>query len=202
MEEDIFFEGNKLKHLSGNPFLIPIVRKFNNDVAELASSCKPKNILDIGCGEGFTTITIADKLPNARITAIDFEREYTAYAKEKNKRENVTYECRDLFNLPFRSNEFDLVICNEVLEHIKNYEEALNILTSISSKSLVVSVPNEPWFRIANLLRLRHISRLGNVPGHVNRWSKNQIRDVVSAHGRIVTLKTSTFWNIAILDVS
>jgi hypothetical protein len=36
---------------------------------------------------------------------------------------------------------------------------------------VVVSVPWEPYFRIGNVLRGKHLGRLGNHPEHVQHWN-------------------------------
>lgn len=193
------WEGNKKKHTSSNLLLKSILKKFDKDLLETIKISNPKKVLDIGCGEGFYTKIIADALPSAEIVGIDVEEEYIAFAKRINFQKNVKYSVNDLFKLPFKKEEFDLVICTEVLEHLEKYDKALEIIRNLSKKFFIVSVPNEPWFRIANLLRFKYVKRLGNTPGHVNNWSKKQIKRIVSNYGKIIRFKTSSFWNIILL---
>ena len=192
-------EGNKKKFLNKNLIIKCIANKFNRDVVELVALCKPSDILDVGCGEGFTTKEIARELENARLVAIDNSIDRINYAKERNKLENITYEKGDLFNLSFYKNSFDLVVCNELLEHLQDYKKALDALINLSKDFVLISVPNEPWFRLANLLRLHYLLRWGSTPGHVNHWTKNQIYSLLKKYGKIVKLKTSTLWNIILL---
>jgi hypothetical protein len=50
---------------------------------------------------------------------------------------------------------------------------------------LLLTVPTEPWFQIANLLRGRHLARLGNHPEHVNRWSFSKFCGFVADQAEI-----------------
>jgi SAM-dependent methyltransferase len=49
----------------------------------------------------------------------------------------------DILHLPFEDNAFDLVICSEVLEHVRNHEAAISELVRVlkPGKNLAVSVP-------------------------------------------------------------
>jgi 2-polyprenyl-3-methyl-5-hydroxy-6-metoxy-1,4-benzoquinol methylase len=188
------------KHLSKNPVMKFVLKKFKRNIVETASMAFPKNILDIGCGNGFITKEIAKAFPNTRITAVDIEKEKVNYAKRYNKAGNVKYVQGNLFHLPFKKESFDLVICNEVLEHLAEYKRAVIALAGLSSRYILVSVPNEPLFRIATFMRGRHLKTSGNMPGHVNNWSKRQIVNILKPHGRIIKLKTSTVWTIILLE--
>lgn len=193
---------NKKKHLNKNPLLQLALKKFNNDIAQISFYCQPKTILDVGCGEGFTTIIIAKKLPHTRITAIDTNKESIRYAQKNNPANNISYQQGDIFSLQSYTKQFDLVVCNEVLEHLVDYKKALTSLCHSSKQQVLISVPNEPWFQIANMLRLKYLSKLGNHPEHINQWTKRQFKLLLSRHGHLTKLQTSTFWNIALLTIT
>lgn len=192
--------GNRQKHLSKNLILQSLLRKFNHDVANIASSCHPKQILDVGCGEGFTTYEIAKVLPNANITAIDIDDSKLEFARQYKKSQDITYMKGDIYDLSMFSKHADLIICTEVLEHLNNYTSALANLALASKKYIMISVPNEPWFRMANALRFKYISRFGNSPQHVNNWTKKGFLYLLSSHFKIIQYKTSSFWNIALVQ--
>src|SRR4030065_660295 len=61
----------------------------------------------------------------------------------------------------------------EVREHLDQPLDALRELNRVSRKYVLLSVPYEPWFRLGNLARGRHLSRFGNHPEHVNLWSRS-----------------------------
>src|SRR3989344_4738828 len=183
------------KYQAKNPILRFVLSKFNRDIIRLVSFAEPKTILDIGCGEGFITYNLGEKI-TSRILAIDIEEKAIKYANIYHKRKNLDYQVGDLFKLKYENKSFDLVMCIEVLEHLEEFERAMDIMVNLSNKYVLLSVPNEPWFRIANVLRLKYLNRLGNTPGHVNNWTKRDFKKLCSKYGKIVKFKTSTFWNI------
>jgi len=190
-------KGNLPKHLSKNPVIKKLMKNFNKTVSGLAKSAKPSKILDVGCGEGFTTIHIAAKLPKSKITALDINDDYIKYAINHNQRPNITYGTGDIFKI--KPADYDLVVCNQVLEHVRQYKTAIKKLVSLTNRHLLISVPREPWFRLANILRLKYLSRFGNTPGHVNNWTKNEIKKYMKKFGQVMCITTS-FWTIVLVD--
>ncbi|AEH07487.1 class I SAM-dependent methyltransferase [Methanothermococcus okinawensis] len=84
---------------------------------------KRKNtvILDCGCGFGsFYNLT-------KNLDTIYFDFSYNLLKKFKNIHNLETNKiCGDVSNLPFKTGSFDLVLCINVLEHIKDYKNAIN----------------------------------------------------------------------------
>jgi 2-polyprenyl-3-methyl-5-hydroxy-6-metoxy-1,4-benzoquinol methylase len=46
----------------------------------------------------------------------------------------------------------------------------------VSSRTVAVTVPFEPFFRGGNLTRGRYVERLGSTPGHLNTWGRRGLR--------------------------
>ena len=102
-----------------------------------------KSLLDIGCGSGERTIRIAKYF--------DIHTQYT-YGVDSNNRQIAA--CRKMFNaevidlesdsLPYHDNYFDLVVCNQVLEHLKNYKKVLDDMIRVTRERgyIVIGVPN------------------------------------------------------------
>ena len=193
------WQGNKQKYLSNKPLMRFLNNKLKRDIILTLKNLNLniKNILDIGCGEGFITSEVAKNFPKTKITAIDPKEQYLNYAKKFNNLPNIRYEKKDL---SYKFNrKFDLVIITEVLEHLPNPEESLKKTKRLSKKFILITVPNEPFFRIGNLLALKYAKRLGNTPGHLHNWSKNQLYKILTKLNFTFKIKTSTFWNIAII---
>ena len=90
----------------------------------------PKNVLEIGIGNGFTSRYLSSKGVNLTTCDIDknLKPDYVA----------------SITQLPFPDNSFDVVMACEILEHIP-YEDALNGLREIyrvSSAHAVISLPD------------------------------------------------------------
>ena len=58
-------------------------------------------------------------------------------------------------------------------------------MARVARKAMLLSVPNEPSWRISHLLAGRNLRALGNTPGHINHWSKRAFTELVSEYGRI-----------------
>jgi hypothetical protein len=61
----------------------------------------------------------------------------------------------------------------------------------------VLSVPYEPYFRIGNVLRGNHLSRLGDHPEHVQHWNLRSFGEFLAASFRDVRLIEAFPWIIA-----
>lgn len=196
------WHGNEKKHKSKNFFVQFFVNQLNKDILTEIDQIKThvKTMLDIGCGEGFITSKISVQNTNFEITAIDAEESYIQYAKQHNQKNNINFCVQNLESID-SSNKFDLVVMTEVLEHLPNPDAALKKIVLLASKYIIITVPNEPFFRIGNLLALKYVKRLGNTPGHLNNWSKKGLCKLLDKFSFKYKIKTSFFWNIAVIKV-
>jgi ubiquinone/menaquinone biosynthesis C-methylase UbiE len=81
--------------------------------------------LEIGCGTGKNTEWLITKCDS--ILAIDISDEMLSIAKQKVTDKKVSFLNADITNnLDFNDNEFNLVICSLVLEHIENINDIIN----------------------------------------------------------------------------
>lgn len=171
---------------------------FINDVLKKIKRINPGNILDVGCGTGYITKRIAKINPN--LIAVDTDAKRIKMAREFTNNQ-IDFRVIEPDKLPFPDNSFDLVTCLEVLEHIPQYESFIKELKRVSRKYVLITVPNEPFFRLANLLRGKHISTLGNVPDHINHFSKNSIVRILKKYFKIKKAKISAFlWVMVICE--
>ena len=103
----------------------------------------PDTFLDVGCGNGERTIRIAKHFQ------IDLMKTYGLDSNEKQ-----IIECRNTLNaeivdlevtdIPYEDNTFDLVICNQVLEHLKNYKKVVLEIIRVTKKNgyIILGIPN------------------------------------------------------------
>ena len=92
-------------------------------------------ILDVGCGDGYITNVLAEKYI---VTGMDVSEEALKYIKCETCVGNI-------IDIPFPDKSFDLIVINDVLEHIEDeyYQQALSELVRVSRKYVLVTVPNE-----------------------------------------------------------
>jgi 2-polyprenyl-3-methyl-5-hydroxy-6-metoxy-1,4-benzoquinol methylase len=139
----------------------------------------PASILDAGCGEGYVTEWLARAFETTETTAVDGRADALAALTDRSP--NIHVVESDLSALPFADDSFELVVCTEVLEHVREPSAVLRELARVSAPYLFITVPHEPFFRIGNLAAGRYVSRLGSTPGHAWTWSARDFRRLVGA---------------------
>jgi hypothetical protein len=83
-----------------------------------------------------------------------------------------------------------------VLEHLENYEMALQELFRVSRNYVIIAVPNEPLWRFLNLARLKYLKDWGNTPGHINHWSAASLAGLISKYGQVIKIYRPMPWII------
>jgi hypothetical protein len=71
----------------------------------------------------------------------------------------------------------------------------------VAGRALLLSVPNEPSWRISHFLAGRDVRRLGNTPGHINHWSKRAFADLVADYGRLDLVEGVFPWTLVVAGV-
>jgi len=90
-------------------------------------------VLEVGCGVGAQTVTLAGRSPDAQFTSIDVSEESITKARQAVEvagLTNVAFRPANIFNLPFEAESFDHVFVCFLLEHLSQPLEALVILKS------------------------------------------------------------------------
>ena len=119
------------------------------------------------------------EFPGATIVGCDGAQEALAIAR--NLAPMVTFEVANIYEMPYEDKEFDLIVCSEVLEHLNNPKAALTELNRVG-KSLLITVPHEPWFRLGNLASLHNVARLGDPIDHINHWTFSGFKMFISTN--------------------
>ena len=187
---------NLEKHTSKNPLVRMLNDRLVDTVCDLSLKNKPKRILDAGCGEGFMIKEISKKNEDVEIIGFDLEESALKYARKMNP--NVEFVKGSVYKMPFENSSFDVVVLSEVLEHLEDTEKALDEIKRVSKLFCVVSVPNEPYFRLGNITRFAYLSRFGNTPGHINNWSRKSFVNMVSKKLEVSEVRMTFPW-VAVL---
>mgnify|MGYP002147158355 CR=1 FL=1 len=105
----------------------------------LAASCERaelrdgQRILELGCGWGSLTLWMAERYPNARITAVSNsapQREHIEARCRERGFANVTVLTHDANTLELPAASFDRCVSVEMFEHMRNYQTLLARIAS------------------------------------------------------------------------
>jgi|SRR5581483_3130369 len=160
---------NFVKHTSKNPLQKFLINNFYSSLMSLAKPLTPEKILDAGCGEGFTMEKLEKNRIGKKIEGVEYSKD--AIILGKNLFPTLNFKQGSAYDLPYKDNAFDLVVCTEVLEHLDQPKKALSEVLRVSKKYVLISVPNEPFFMFGNFIRGKNLFRFGNDPGHINHWT-------------------------------
>lgn len=101
------------------------------DVVARLESDPPARVLDLGCGEGVSTIAIATAYPQARVVGLDMDEPSVAAARAAAQRagvgDRVEFEIADAARMNDRG-PFDLVT---IFEALHDMGDAVGVLTSV-----------------------------------------------------------------------
>jgi SAM-dependent methyltransferase len=157
----------------------------------------PASAFEVGAGEGFSTLRLAPMLPqDCRFVSSEFEPELARRARQRNP--GVAIGTQSIYALEQGDASADLVICLEVLEHLEDPARGLAELARVARRALIVSVPNEPLWRVLNCARGKYWSDLGNTPGHLNHWSPWAFERFIATRCEVVARLQPLPWTVVL----
>ena len=86
-------------------------------------------VLDVACGAGYGTNILAQAA--AEVTGVDIDGAAIRRAAKKYKRENLKFVTADCHDMPFEADSFDVVVANEMIEHIDEQDAFLEEVTRV-----------------------------------------------------------------------
>jgi SAM-dependent methyltransferase len=180
----------KSKYESRSPIQRYLVERFLSSAAAALRSTGKRQIVEIGCADGYVYGFLRARL-GVPFDYAGYDVDKAAITLAKQRYPDIQFEQGDIYGLAVRA---EIVLCLEVLEHLSDPERALRQLAAMDADDFIVSVPHEPWFTLGNLARGRHLTTLGNIPGHINRWRKATFKQLVAPHFDIVQDYSSFPW--------
>lgn len=190
--------GNLQKHRSSNPVQRFLIRRFLRKVREIFQIIPSGPLCDVGCGEGFVLRDLSDHglLKESPAIGVDVREEALRLAREEVP--GAVFEKASAYELPFENKKFRGVMMLEVLEHLEDPGRALREAARVGD-FLLLSVPHEPFFMIANFLRGKNWSRWGSDEEHIQFLGKRAFRKFVEPYGEVLRFETSFPWILALL---
>ena len=117
-----------------------------------------RRVLSVGCGDGRIDFHLAEM--GSRVDAFDVKI-YDTWMDKK----NLTFRKADIFESQ-NLRAAPIVICSQVLEHIKDYKRALVNLVMLAEVRLIITVPHKHSF---------------GSPDHCNHWDDGNIHKLQGA---------------------
>lgn len=160
------------------------------ELDKVLSEC---SALDIGCGYGALTIPIAKRVKC--IKGIDVHRLWLENALEWARREkisNIIFERKSIFEIT-EKDEYDIVIFCDVLEHIKEQENALSVVVRcLKPGGVFILTTNNKWWPIEGHTNLPFTSylpkKLADKYVATMGWGKNFDGHYLLSYSQLVAL--------------
>lgn len=189
------------KYGTSNPIARRLMDGFLGRLDELVERTGATEAHEIGCGEGELAIRLARR--GLRVRGSDA---FPSVLEEARRRAAsagvpVEFEAKPVETLDPEADSAELILCCEVLEHLEDAEQALDVIAGLARPWLIASVPREPLWRGLNLSRLAYVRELGNTPGHLNHWSKAGFVRFLTRRFEVIEIVSPVPWTMALCRV-
>ncbi len=190
------------EYKSSNFIIKYLINNFYKCIKNISELFEPDfKILEVGCGAAESSDRIRNIIGDLHFEISDYDERYVNLIIKKKPHFKNYVEVESIYNLKRKDNEFDCIFVLEVLEHLDNYKLALEEVFRVSRKYVVISVPNEPMWRVLNMLRLRYINNFGNTPGHINHFNSKILNCELTKFGDVLRIYKPIPWLIALVKV-
>ncbi len=139
----------------------PTARHLKRIIVALIRGVMPiESLLDAGCGIGVNVRDLRLKFPSLRITGADLSERILDQARQYVGTDPmIEFVPLDLGHT-FLDRQFDLVLCNQVLEHLEDDRQAIRNLVQMARRWILITVPGGAYNSTSRLVgHFRHYTR-------------------------------------------
>lgn len=100
------------------------------------------DVLDIACGEGYGSSTLAAGA--RKVVGVDIDSATVARASTRYGSPSCSFRVGDIEAIPYEDHAFDVVVCFETLEHVANHQRVMTEIRRVLRRGglLICSTPN------------------------------------------------------------
>jgi 2-polyprenyl-3-methyl-5-hydroxy-6-metoxy-1,4-benzoquinol methylase len=137
------------------------------------------SILDIGCGDGFAFSYITNHKKFKNYIAVDFSEIKLKTLFQQNN--DATVCITDADNLPFKENNFDVIFCLEVLEHVIDPDVVLNQIFKLLKDGGVcfISIPIDSYIQVRSLKMIKQYYNSDVFSEHINAFYPEELKQLL-----------------------
>jgi SAM-dependent methyltransferase len=189
------------KYATPNPVARRLVGRFLREVDRLIDRAAPRELLDVGCGEGIVTARMAARANVARAIGVDRDSPRLRAHWESLRGPALDFAVADARELPFGDGQWDLACGLELIQQLADPRHALEELGRVARRHVLVSVPREPLWRALNVARGAYLGSWGNSPGSVNAFTARGFLALCGSVGEPVAVARPLPWTMVLLRV-
>jgi SAM-dependent methyltransferase len=120
------------------------------ELIDLCHIGKDSYVLDVGCGAGATTSTLA-KMVGCRVVGVDLRESMVALSAERARKHGVAdlidFRVADVQELPFDDATFDAVLCESVATFIEDKQRVVDEFARVVKLGGYVGLNEEIWLK-------------------------------------------------------
>lgn len=147
---------NRRKEQKNSHQYHPSVRLRNRFIIKSLKSLSFNNILDIWCGDWFLVNLIKNEFPNKDYSWSDISNKIIT--EDQKKYPWINFFVWDIWiDDEIVKKEFDVVVCSEVIEHIKNWENVIKNLSTLTKKWWYCILTTQSWKRYKSDINIWHL---------------------------------------------
>ncbi len=138
-----------------------------------ARYCKGKIVVDMGCGTGYGSKLISDNGAD-KVYAYDIDSSAIEYARKNYLTDKIQYNTSSADDLKISASSIDVVICFEVIEHLKKPDKLImEVLRILKPGGIyIMSTPNK-------------LSSFGDNPYHIREFTYRELIDILRQFSHI-----------------
>ena len=123
-------------------------KSFERFIKYLSKKKNNQKILDLGCGNGWFSNSIATHVPSTEVIGLDINEYELKQASRIFYKDNLKFAFADIFELeyPVLENEFDLIVLNASLQYFPDCKALWTVLKTFLKSNGEIHILDSPFY--------------------------------------------------------